>query len=454
MTQPLFANQRQTIEFAYGKEALFDASDPGTGKTRSAIEIFRPRVKVGNDDAVLILAPKSLLRTAWQNDIRKFGPELLCSVATAETREKAFGAAAEVYITNHDQVNWLVQQPKSFWKRFKNGTLVVDESGGFKHHTAKRSKAAARIAPFFAHRECMNGTVNPNTILDVWHQYYLLDEGKRLGKSYYKFRNAVCVPEQVGREANMIRWVDRPGVEDAVALLVADITVRHKLEDCQDIPPNHQYCVPYTLPAKHLAQYKTMQAIEMLPLEAGTVTAIHAAALSTKLLQIASGAVYEAEGIYHVLDHGRYELIMDLLEPRAHSLVFFNWAHQREELVKAAQAHKMSYAVIDGTVSLNDREDIVRNFQAGYYKVLFAHPQSAAHGLTLVKARTTIWASPTYNLEHFMQGNRRIYRAGQTERTETIVVIAEGTIDEKVYAALSEKRVRMESLLEELRAAA
>jgi SNF2 family DNA or RNA helicase len=88
------------------------------------------------------------------------------------------------------------------------------------------------------------------------------------------------------------------------------------------------------------------------------------------------------------------------------------------------------------------------------FRIMFAHPQSAAHGLTLVKGTTTIWASPTYNLEHFVQGNKRIYRAGQTEKTETLVVLAEGTIDEKAYKALTEKGRRMDSLLEELAEAA
>lgn len=82
------------------------------------------------------------------------------------------------------------------------------------------------------------------------------------------------------------------------------------------------------------------------------------------------------------------------------------------------------------------------------YKVLFAHPQSAAHGLTLTKGTTTIWASPTYNLEHFQQGNRRIYRAGQTQKTETVVILAEDTCEQKVYDALMNKNVRMDTLLD------
>jgi hypothetical protein len=447
----LFAHQKQTIEAFRGKPATFDASDPGTGKTLTEIEIIRARVK-SDRRAILVVAPKSLLRTAWANDIRKFAPELLVSIAYAENREKAFAVPADVYITNHDATKWLVKQPPKFFKRFS--TLVVDESSAFKHHTAQRSKALGKIRKYFDFCHLMNGTPNTNSITDVWHQYFICDGGQRLGKSFYAFRSHVCQPKQTGPMPNMVEWVDRPGAELAVADLVKDITIRHKFEDCIDIPDNHMYTVPFALKPAHMKQYKTMQTLALLPLEEGTVTAINAAAISTKLMQIASGAVYEAEGVYHKLDNDRYELIMDLLEPRQHSLCFFLWQHQKEELIRAAEARGYSWALIDGTVPSSEREEAVRHFQAGFYKVLFAHPQSAAHGLTLVKATSTIWASPTYNLEHFVQGNKRIYRAGQKEKTETIVVVAEDTIDEKVYKALASKRVRMDALLEELKEAA
>ena len=80
-------------------------------------------------------------------------------------------------------------------------------------------------------------------------------------------------------------------------------------------------------------------------------------------------------------------------------------------------------------------------------KVLFAHPQSAGHGLTLTKANTIIWCSPTYNAEHFQQFNRRIHRSGQTQKTETILISARGTWESEVYNKLNGKLNRMESLL-------
>jgi len=450
-SSPLFQHQQQSIDFLRGKPAAFDASDPGTGKTRVAIEVVRARVRA-DGRAILVTAPKSLLRSAWRDDILKFAPELVVSCAYAENRAQAFAEPADVYVTNTDAVNWLVQQPKKFFKRFS--TLINDESGAYKHHTSRRSKAIRTLAPLFEFKENMNGTVNPNTILDAWHQYFILDGGQRLGKSFFHFRNSVCKPEQAGPRPEMVRWTDIEGAEAVVASLVRDITIRHKFEDCLDIPPNHEYALKFVMRPKHEKVYRQMQHAAIASLETGNVTAINAAAVSTKLLQIASGAVYQDEFTYHIVDEDRNEMIMDLLEERKHSIVFFLWKHTKEQLIAAAKRRGFTYCILDGDVSDTQRTEAVRLFEAGFYKVLFAHPQSAAHGLTLVRATTTIWASPPWNLEHFVQGNRRIYRAGQTQKTETIVILAEGTLDEKVFAALSAKKIRMTNLLEELKAAA
>ena len=138
---------------------------------------------------------------------------------------------------------------------------------------------------------------------------------------------------------------------------------------------------------------------------------------------------------------------MDLIEERQHSLVAFNWKHERDHLIKLAEKRKFSYEVIDGDVPANKRRDIVARFQAGQIKVLFAHPQSASHGLTLTKATTCIWCSPTYSAEQFQQFNRRIHRAGQDKKTETILIAARDTWEGIVYNKLNTKLGRMENLL-------
>jgi SNF2 family DNA or RNA helicase len=131
--------------------------------------------------------------------------------------------------------------------------------------------------------------------------------------------------------------------------------------------------------------------------------------------------------------------------------VAFNWRHEREHLVKLAEEMKLDYGVIDGDTPANKRKDIVDRMQAGQLQVVFAHPQSAGHGLTLTKATTVIWASPTYNAEHYQQFNRRIYRAGQKQKTEIIQIAANDTWETEVYKKLSTKLERMDELLMILR---
>lgn len=441
MTLPLFNHQKTSIEFADGKPCIFDASSPGTGKTRVYIELIKK-----NQGKTLVICPKSLMRPAWAADIKKFAPHLSVSIASAARREDAFNESADVYITNHDAAVWLAKQRPSFFEGFVS--LVVDESGAFKHHTSQRSKALAKIAKHFKFRYALNGTPNPNTITDIWHQIKILDDGARLGPVFFAFRSSLCTPKQVGPTPSMVKWEDKPHAQEAVGFLLKDIVIRHKFEECIDIPENFEYTVPYGMSQKQKVAYTQMERTEIAALPTGTISAINAAAVVTKLLQIASGAVYEAPDRYHVVDPGRYELIVDLAQEREHCIVFFLWKHQRDLLIQEASKRDMSYAVIDGTVPERERTEIVDRFQKGLYKVIFAHPQSAAHGLTLTKGTSTIWASPTYNLEHFQQGNRRIYRAGQTKKTETIVVIAENTCEQKVYEALQNKNVRMDSLLE------
>lgn len=452
MISPLMAHQGETIEFLGKTPRAFDASDPGTGKTRAALEAFAARRKSSGKKA-LVLAPKSILQVAWGDDTDKFIPGLGYICAYATNREAAFDMQQDIYITNHDAVVWLAKNKKdSFWKDFD--TLIVDESTAFKHHGSQRSKALKKISKFFEFRENMSGTLNPNGVMDLWHQALILDGGDRLGTSYYRFRDAVQTPTQVGPQPNHLQWKDRDGIEEVVFDLLKDITIRHKFEDCIDIPPNHEYDRLFDLPPKLRKLYKTLLEQELLLLDDGTkLTAINAAAVNTKLLQIASGAVYTDPEHYEILDSTRTELIMDLVDARDYTVVPFLWKHQRAQLVAEAERRGNTYAVIDGSVSSpQKRIDIIRGFQDGCYKSIFIHPQSAGHGVTLTKGIATIFASPTYNAEHYKQVYHRIYRNGQTQKTETINVLARDTIDMEVAARRGKKISSMDLLLQLLAA--
>ena len=453
MTTPpkLFKHQKTTVAFLKKAKRVFDMSDPGTGKTPVQILAFAERRRKGGGKA-LILAPKSLLFSAWYRDFQKFAPDMKVSLAYASNRTTALGAEADVYVTNHDAAKALFALPSSYWKGFD--TLIVDECTAFKHHTSARSKAVGKLVKYFDYRRLLSATPTSNGVCDIWHQVKLLDDGKRLGASFFSFRAAVCTPKSIGM-VNVVKWEDKSNAEAIVSALISDITIRHKFDECVDIPPNHQYAVDFQLSKSHLAQYKQLEVESVLALQDNKlVSAVNAAVLYNKLLQLSSGAVYSSTGEYTVVDPDRYELVMDLAEQRAHSIVFFNWTHQRDQLVAEAEKRGMSYGVYDGLTPDGTRQRLVDQFQAGMLRVLFAHPQSAGHGLTLTRGVATIWASPTWNLEHYLQGLKRIHRIGQSVKTETIMVLAQDTIETKVYDALMRKESRMDNLLTFLKEAA
>ncbi len=451
MNMPLYEHQQQTVDFLSRAPRALITSDPGTGKTRAVLErYYQARTNGETTKRMLVLAPLSILKPSWGDDIERFTPGLTYSIAYSKNRMKAFQMDTDIVITNHDAVKWIANNAEDLLGDFD--WLVIDEFTVYKHRTSQRSKAAAYIRKFFEYRIALSGTPNSNTILDVWHPTLIVDDGERLGTHFFSFRAQVCEPKQVGPATNMVQWIDKEDAEEKLAASVKDITIRHRFEDCLTIPEHSKHQIYTDLAASHLERYNELRETSLLELEDGEyIEALHAGVLVKKLLQVASGAVYDSEGVAHTVNTERYALVIELVQQRKHSLVAFNWAHERDALCKLAEKAGITFAVIDGKVSARERISIVEHFQEGDYQVLFAHPQSAAHGLTLTKATTTIWTSPTYNAEHFQQFNRRIYRAGQTQKTETILIAARETWEPAVYKKLDSKLTRMESLLDILK---
>jgi SNF2 family DNA or RNA helicase len=442
----LLTHQTASVKKMKPLKRFFDMSDAGTGKTLVEIHDY---VNAKDGGRMLILAPLSLLEAAWVADFRKFAPEVTILPAYAHNREEAFKSNADVIVVNHDAVKEIDDLPPKWLRQFKR--IVVDESGAYKHHTSARSKAMARVAERVETIRILNGTPWTNSITDIWHQMKLVDQGRRLGSTFSAFRSAACEPKT--DDNGRLIWIDRPGIENTIVQLIKDVSIRHKLEDCVDLPENHRYHVFYDMPAKARVQYNEFASKKIMEFKDKVITAVNGGVLYGKLLQFASGAVYSKSAgdmrDYQLLDDGRYKLVLDLVEARSQSVVFFLWQHQKDLLVTEATKRKLRYAVIDGSVNSATRLKIVQDFQAGLLDVIFAHPKSAAHGLTLTKGVATIWASPTHDLEWFLQGFKRIYRIGQTQRTENIIVLARNTIDERVYFdILSNKNARQTDFMD------
>jgi SNF2 family DNA or RNA helicase len=439
MMPALFQHQEETVQFLHATPRAFVASSPGVGKTRSVIELVARLKAAGLPHRALVFCPKTIMTASWGNDIRKFS-NLTFAIADASHRKQIANKTADFILINHDGVASIDL------KTIEANTfeiLVIDESTAFKTVSTRRSKAMLKLSEHFPRRILMSGTPSPNGVLDLWHQFRILSEDNPLGSSYYRFRAIVCEPVANGQ---FTKWQDKPGSAEAVADMVRPLTIRHQFQDVLDIPPNHQYAVNITLPLALRKQYDEFVRHTELEHANGLITAKNAGAKLSKLMQIASGSVYLDDETID-LDNSRARLVLDLIEAREQCVVAFNWRHQSEALSALLTANNIPFGLINGDATGAQRTEIVEQFQAGKLRVILAHPATASHGLTLTAGTTTIWVSPTWNSEHFIQFNHRIFRAGQTRKTETIVLLAEDTVDTFVYEKLTNKLSAVEILL-------
>lgn len=444
---PLFEHQQASVDFYLNNPRVLNLSDAGTGKTRATLEAWgQLKTKFNDVGRLLVLAPLSILKPAWADDCAYWTPGLSTTLAYHHCRKKAFEIDSDIVVMNHDGVNWLAENTH-YLEHFDG--LVIDEFTAFKNPNSDRSKALRKLREHFLVRWLMSGTPTPNSVTDIWFPAYICDDGVRLGKAFSMFRKQVCDAHPIPGVAFGKTWVDKEEAQDIVADRLRDITLRYRFDECIDIPPNRQYHFYVDMDPETERRYTEMLRQSVIELEDGNlIEAVHAGARVQKLLQILSGAVYDGEKLVHTFSTERYELIGDLCASRDKTLVGFIWQHQKEAIAKALKARGISFKIIDGTVTKpEDRNAAVDEFQDGDLRVILAHPQSASHGLTLTSGQTTIWPSPTYNAEHFVQFNARVPRAGQTQKTETILVTARNSWEEQVYDKLNEKVVRQSDLL-------
>lgn len=450
-----YAHQTATIERLHATGGrLLNASDPGTGKTFTVLKWFEEHRAANPQARMIVLAPRAICHPAWAQDAKKFTPALTVAVAvgpSAKKWETVNSTLPDILITNHDSVT----QPWFQEVAAKYNACVVDESTAFKNIQAKRTKALLSLSKHWKHRIAMSGTPMPQSILDLYAQMRFVEPA--LVGPFSVWRSQVCVPKtiMVGNGRSVLQWAERDGVRSSVMTRYANNIVRYAKADCLDLPP--QITINLSVPLKpalrkSLDDFMSRYAIQI---EDTVITAAHAGSMAVKLLQLSSGFAYYAdtEGKTQAkqVDPARYELVTELVHERRHSLVAVKFTAQARYLAAEFEQAGLSFAILDGSTPPNEQQRIVNDFQAGMYRVLICQPQSVAHGVTLTRADTIIWTSPTFNAEHYIQFNARIDRIGQDKKSEVICIAAEGTYEEKAFARVQGKVDNQQGVLDMLR---
>lgn len=439
--------QAYAEEFVLEHKAAGLFLDMGLGKTAitlSACEkLLRDQFDVSRP---LVIAPLLPAKDTWPKELAKWdnleGLTYALIVGSEKERIAALNADVDFHIVNRENVVWLVNYYK---KRWPFDMVVIDELSSFKSSKAQRFRALKRVRRYIDRIVGLTGTPAPNGLLDLWAQVYLLDEGARLGKTLTVYRDTYFTPGRRGPQGVVYEWLPKDGAEEAIYKKLEDLCISMDSKDHLDLPDRLFISQEVELPQTARGMYQTMRRDMLLPFQDGDVDAATAAILSNKLLQMAGGAVYDENGGVKLIHEAKLEKLDQLIEEANGQpvLIFYNYTHERDR-IKA----RYPYAV-----EIKD-DGAIAKWDAGQAPILLANPASAGHGLNLqFGGHIIIWYSPTWNYEFYDQANKRLHRPGQTETVLIHILIAKGTMDERVVnVVLKGKEAGQDRLLDALKA--
>lgn len=422
--------------------------DMGMGKTVSSLTAIDDLLFLGETSKVLVIAPKRVAEDTWSTEIEKWDHlknlRISAILGTPKQRIEAVGKDADVYVTNRENVVWLVD---NYFKNWKWDTCIIDELSSFKSSKAKRFRALKKVRPYFKRIVGLTGTPAPNSLIDLWPQVYLLDGGQRLGKTITGYRERYFTPGDRNQFV-VFNYNLKDGAEDAIHNKISDICVSMKAKDYLDLPERIDNKIYIDLPKKVKDQYRELEKDLIIQLDNEDIAATNSAVLTGKLLQMCNGAIY-SEGKDVVEVHGeKLNALMDIIEAANGKpvLVFYSFKHDLTRIQEFLKKNKLKGQELDGPGD-------IKKWNNGEIPILLLHPASAGHGLNLqYGGNIVVWFGLTWSLELYQQANARLHRQGQKETVIIHHIIARDTVDEDVMKALTNKEVNQNILLEAVKA--
>ncbi len=426
--------QDDAADFLFARDRAMILAPVGAGKTAITLTAMADAVAQGVVRRWLVVAPKRVCTDVWPVERPKWAPTLTMALAvgTPAQRAAALASDADAVVINYDNLDKLTSL-----SGFDG--IVFDELTRLKNPSGKRFKALEKLLSSITVRWGLTGSFTSNGLEDVFGQCKIVDQAL-LGRSKGAFLQQYfhCINRDFGQ------WTPAAGALEQVMQRIRPATyVLEPGEYADKLPPCHVVEVRTTLDNR--APYEKMKKDYVARFGEDRVIAQNAASVTTKLQQMASGFVYDREGPtpVHWFSTHKFDRLEELLaeNQRANTIVAYSYQEELAEL-KRRLPHAQTI----------DDAGVIERWNRGEVELLLVHPKSAGHGLNLQHGGChMVFLSLPWSLELYEQTVGRLHRGGQTRDVWVYVILADKTIDERIWAALHDKRAVSDIALEELK---
>ena len=467
-TKP-YNHQLPALERSWNKESYAYFLEMGTGKTKVLIDNLAMLYDKGKVDGALIIAPKGVIGTWYNNEIPAHLPDHIenktvlwqANITKSQSRKLGtlFKTGEELHILIMNVEALSTSKGVDFAKKFlssHNTLMAIDESTTIKTPTAKRTKNIIKLAANSKYRRIMTGSPVTKNPLDLFSQCEFLDPWLLNFSSYYAFRNRYAEMKTLHMHGRQIQVVNGFKNLGELSDKLKGFSYRVLKEDCLDLPDKIFIKRQITLTPDQRKLYEQMKKEAMAILNGKRVTTVNALTQLMRLHQITCGHFTADDGSFQRIPNNRVSELMSILEETEGKAII--WAHYQLDIKDILSQVKKEYgpnSIVDyyGLTPQDERQPNIKKFQDDpKCRFMVGTPSTGGYGITLTAANTVIYFSNGYDLEKRLQSEDRAHRIGQKKSVTYVDINAEDTVDEKIVKALRKKiKIASEVLGEELK---
>ena len=467
-TKP-YAHQLTALEKSWNQITFAYFMEMGTGKTKVLIDNAAMLYDKGKIDGVLIVAPKGVVKTWYEQELPIHLPNhiknmtiLWQSNITKGQREKLnslFKSDHDLHILIMNVEAFSTEKGKDFATKFLNShrtLMVIDESTTIKNPTAKRTKNILALSEISRYRRIMTGSPVTKNPLDLYSQCEFLSPYLLDFTSYYAFRNRYAEMKTLHLRGRSIQIVDEFKNLGELSDQLKGFSYRVLKEDCLDLPEKNWTKRQITLTHDQRKIYEQMKETALAHLNGKVASTMIVLTQLMRLHQITCGHFTADDGTIQDIPNNRFKELLDVLsEMEGKAIIWAHYQHDVKNIIREVVKIYGEGSIVDffGLTPQDERQDNIRKFQDDpKCRFFVGTPATGGYGITLTAANTVIYYSNGYDLEKRLQSEDRAHRIGQKKSVTYVDIMAENTVDEKIVKSLRKKiNIASEVMGEDLR---
>jgi len=464
-----YAHQMTALEKSWNRETYAYFMEMGTGKTKVLIDNLAMLYDKGKVDGALIVAPKGVIGTWYNQELPTHLPDHIENVTVLwqpnitkkqqENLDSLFEPEESLHILIMNVEALSTTKGRDFAAKFlssHNTLMAIDESTTIKNPGAKRTKNILKLSEDAKYRRIMTGSPVTKNPLDLYSQCEFLSPWLLDFTSYYAFRNRYAEMKTLHLHGRSVQVVDKFKNLGELSDQLKGFSYRVLKEDCLDLPDKIYMKRNIKLSPDQKKLYLQMKETALANLNGKQVTTVNALTQLMRLHQITCGHFTSDDGSTQPIVNNRIDELMDVLEETEGKAII--WAHYQYDITEIIKAIVKEYgpgSVVDyyGLTPQDERQPNIKKFQDDpRCRFMVGTPSTGGYGITLTAANTVIYYSNGYDLEKRLQSEDRAHRIGQQKSVTYVDLICDETVDEKIVEALRKKiNIASEVLGEELR---